>query len=182
MEEFLISLLAEGAINAFMDSNKHADNFERGYKALEVGCEMDDEDEIKRAIKELSEVDDDDLLYLRVAANYFLAIGYAKLHKYSQSYNRLDMVHNVSYDFFTRKKDTIEEIRANSYKLRTVIQEDEKEYLEYLERLRREQEEKERRQRLNNNGDNGNFWKIVAIISLALMAILIAFIIIYMLL
>lgn len=28
MEEFIISLLAEGAINAFMDSNKHADNFE----------------------------------------------------------------------------------------------------------------------------------------------------------
>lgn len=174
MNEILLSFLAEGLFIAFLDSNPHEKNFERGYRLLEVGCETNDEDTIKRAADEFLQVDNDDLLYLQVAANYYLAICFAKLNKFAVSYKYIDMVQAVDYDFFTRKKDTIEIIRKSSYELRPLVQEAEKEYLAYLERLRREQARQ-------HNGDDGNFWKIVTIVGICLFVVLIVLLIIFLL-
>ena len=174
MDEILLSFLIDGLIHAAFATNPHAENFERGYRQLEVGCDADDEDAIKQAIDELLKVNDKDLLYLQVAANYFLAIGYAKLNKFAVSYRYIDMVQAVDYNFFTRKKDTIEIIRKNSYELRPLVQEAEKEYLAYLERLRREQAGQ-------HNGDGGNFWKIVTIVGICLLVVLIVLLIIFLL-
>lgn len=174
MESMFLSFLIDGLINAAFATNPHAENFERGYRQLEVGCDADDEDTIKQAIDELLKVNDDDLLYLQVAANYFLAIGYAKLNKFAVSYRYIDKVSSVDYDFFTRKKDTIETFRANSAELRKVVEEAEREYLAYLKSL-----EEERKLHSSNSG-GGNFWKVVAIIGLCLVVALIVLLIIFL--
>ena len=173
-----LSFLIDGLINAAFATNPHAENFERGYRQLEVGCDADDADTIKQAIDELLKVNGDDLLYLQVAANYFLAIGYAKLNKFAVSYRYIDKVSSVDYDFFTRKKDTIETFRTNSVELRKVVEEAEREYLAYLERLRLEEERKRKLQSSNSSG--GNFWKVVAIIGLCLVVALIVLLIIFL--
>ena len=176
MDSMFLSFLIDGLINAAFATNPHAENFERGYRQLEVGCDADDEDAVKQAIDELLKVNDDDLLYLQVAANYFLAIGYAKLNKFAVSYRYIDKVSSVDYDFFTRKKDTIDTFRTNSAELRKVVEEAEREYLAYLERLRLEEE----RKRQSSNSSSGNFWKVVAIIGLCLMVALIVLLIIFL--
>ena len=165
MNEILLSFLAEGLFIAFLDSTPHEKNFERGYRLLEVGCETNDEDTINRAADEFLQVDNDDLLYLQVAANYYLAICFAKLNKFAVSYKYIDMVQAVDYDFFTRKKDTIETFRTNSVELRKVVEEAERKYLASLEKKER---------------SGGNFWKVVAIIGLCLVVALIVLLIIFL--
>lgn len=164
MESIFLSFLIDGLINAAFATNPHAENFERGYRQLEVGCDADDEDVVKQAIDELLKVNDADLLYLQVAANYYLAIGYAKLNKFAVSYRYIDKVSSVDYDFFTRKKDTIETFRTNSVELRKVVEEAEREYLK----------------RKSSNSSGGNFWKVVTIIGLCLVVALIVLLIIFL--
>lgn len=173
----ILSTIIGGIVNAVFGNSEHEENFNKGYKLLEQYSATDEEDFLKAAILEFVAVDDDDFLYLQVAAKYCLAICYAKQLKFDKSYNALEFIQRVDYDFFTRKKNTIETIRESSVELKKEIESAERAYNAYLEQLRREEEERllreqaEKQRLIGGNGNNDAFWKIVAIISLVLLSI-----------
>lgn len=168
MEE-LILMYGTSMLGAIFGESKHEENIREGVELMKRGLEFNDEECYRSAISEFLKVNDDDFLYAHVYANLFMAICYAKLNKYPQSYRCLDYVKAVDYDFFTRKKDTIEELRKAGDELRVEVKEAERQYLEELNRK-------------NNvvQPEKDNFWKIIAIVSLVVVGLLIVGVIAYL--
>ena len=161
MQYDLLATVIGSLLGFVFSESKHKENFDNGYKFLNRACEGGGDEDLNDAIREFRMIDEDDLLYLNVAAQYCLAVCYAKKNEFGKSYQSLDYIKNVQYDFFTRKKDTIEEIRSRSFELRRAVEEAEKAYLEEL----RKKTESDQRQ---NSMDK--IWKIVAIAALAVAA------------
>ena len=125
---------------------------------------MDDynSDIFEEAINELNYINNDgnDRLYIVVASYYLKAICYTFLCKFKLAYYYLDELEKVEYDFWTRKKDTINEIKQEGRDFRQVVIEIEEEYNNSIQ----------------NDGpiapiEHNKIWKTIAIILIVLLII-----------
>ncbi len=170
MEELAI---IDGIASLF--GNPHAENYENGCKYLKRALAVENEDDINSAIYEFLEVDNDDKLYLQVAAKFNLAICYCLKCSFDRSRACIKEVENTEYDFFTLQKDTIDQLKGDCYDLRKLVNETEQEYLAELarakeeERIRREEEEKA--QAVLPSTTETNIWKVVSIVLMAVLVL-----------
>ncbi len=153
MEEYLIGELVAGIFSGLFVST-HSENFESGFKHLKRGMAVRNTVEIDNAIYEFIEIDDDDKLYMQVAAKFYLAICYCLKYDFEESKSCISWVENVEYDFFTLKKDTINLLKDNCQSLRQVVNECEEEYIRANTPTVVESEDA---------SGNGKGWKILAI-------------------
>ena len=125
------------------------------------------------------EVDNDDKLYLQVAAKFNLAICYCLKCSFDRSRACIKEVENTEYDFFTLQKDTIDQLKGDCYDLRKLVNETEQEYLAELariqeeERIRREKEEKAmgQTQTVAPSAADTNVWKVISIVLMVVLVL-----------
>lgn len=136
-------LLLQGIAN--MLNSPHADNYESGCRYLKQVLEenayaaMDiyqivefarNDYQLNSATDQFRMVNEEDKLFLRVAANFSLAACYCLKLDFDKAREYIRNVENVEYGFFTRKKDTIESFRKNCPNLRAYVDEFEKKIIE----------------------------------------------------
>lgn len=132
LEEFVIM---DGIASLF--GNKHADNYERGCRYLKQAMEFtNNEDELKNAIREFIEVNEEDKLYLQVAAKFNLAICHCMMLDFEKSKSYIWQIENIEYDWFTLKKDTIEDLRNECPNLRASVNELEQSVIKMMADIR----------------------------------------------
>lgn len=170
MEELAI---IDGIASLF--GNPHAENYQNGCKYLKRALAIENEEDINSAIYEFLEVDNDDKLYLQVAAKFNLAICYCMKCSFARSRACVEEVENTEYDFFTLQKDTIDQLKDGCYNLRKLINETEQEYLRELERAKEEErirrEEEEKAQAVLPSTTETNIWKVVSIVLMAVLVL-----------
>lgn len=136
-------LLLQGIAN--MLNSPHADNYESGSRYLKQVLEENDyaamdiyqiveyarhDFKLNSALDQFGKVNEEDKLFLRVAANFSLAACYCLKLDFDKAREYISNVENVEYGFFTRKKDTIESFRKNCPNLRNSVDEFEKKIIE----------------------------------------------------
>lgn len=101
---------------------KNIGHLQKGQEFLSKGVEKHDSAFIKKAVSEFDFINEDDDRLFVVALSYlFLAICYTYLLDFSLAYHYLDQLEEIDYDFFTRKKDTIEEIKSEGREFRPEV-------------------------------------------------------------
>ena len=101
---------------------KNIGHFKKGQEFLSKGVERHDSAFIKKAVSEFDYInEDDDRLFIVALSYLFLAICYTYLLEFSLAYDYLDQLEAIDYDFFTRKKDTIEEIKTEGRNFRPEV-------------------------------------------------------------
>lgn len=149
-------------------ANPHNENFKRGYRHMKRAFEFDEVDLFKSAIDEFLEVDEDDKLYLQVAAKFNLAICHCMLCNFDRSRSYISEVQNTEYSFFTLNKRTIDSFINECPSLRSKVDLREQEYRRYLESLRAERDKVDEIDVVPSR----NKWKIAAIVLITLFIIL----------
>lgn len=146
-----------GGLLAGWANGKNITHFQKGCQYFSEGVDSHDTDLLDKAVSEFDYVDEDEDRLFVVAFSYYLrAICYAYLLKFSLSYRFLNMLEAIEYDFFTRKKDTIEEVKKEGRELKPKVKQLEREYNEYLQ--------SQRHQQSLDAPTTGTAWKTVAII------------------
>lgn len=136
-------LLLQGIANMF--NSPHADNYESGchylkqvleenaYAAMDIYQIVEyarTDFKLNSALDQFGKVNEEDKLFLRVAANFSLAACCCLKLDFDKAREYISNVENVEYGFFTRKKDTIESFRKNCPNLRNYVDEFEKKIIE----------------------------------------------------
>lgn len=137
------------------------------------GIEKQDSNFLQKAISEFDFINEnDDRLFVVAFSYYCRAVCYTYLLKFSLAYDYLDELEAIEYDFFTRKKDTIEETKNDGRSFRTEVKKLEKAYNEYLKSLNRSSRNEE-----YNNDAPQTFWKkaFIALSVIIIIGILIFF-------
>lgn len=111
-----------GGLLANWAYGKNAKHLQKGIEYFFKGIDNHNTEFIDKAITEFDQIDENDDRLFVVAASYlYRAICYTYLLKFSLAYHFLDKLEAIDYDFFTRKKDTIEELKSNGRDFRPEI-------------------------------------------------------------
>lgn len=133
---------------------KNIQHLQNGVEHFSNGVEKHDSDFLEKAIKELDYVNaNDDRLFVLAFSYFYRALCYTYLFKFSLAYHYLDKLESIDYDYFTRKKDTIEETKKDGRSFRCEVEKLEKEYDKYLKSINNQRYE-------NVSQKSHNFWKI----------------------
>lgn len=101
---------------------KNISHLQKGSDYFSDGIEKHDTALIEKAVSEFDYIDEEDDRLFVVALSYYLrAICYTYLLKFSLAYHFLDKLKGIDYDYFTRKKDTIEEIKSEGEDFRPQV-------------------------------------------------------------
>lgn len=164
MDDEIIGYILAGVIDDLLGAGPHTDNYNRGVKNLKQASAIKEIYYINRAIEEFIEVDDSDRLFLRVASKYMLSLCYCAKNDFDEARDCVRYIKNVNYDFFTRKKDTIEMFRSNCDSLNSWINECEEEYIRSL--VPSDPGDSE------GSDSSVNWWKVMAIIMIVLFVLI----------
>ena len=133
---------------------KNIQHLQNGVEHFSNGVEKHDSDFLEKAIFELDHINEnDDRLFVLAYSYFYRALCYTYLFKFSLAYHYLDKLESIDYDFFTRKKDTIEETKRDGQSFRNDVVKLEKAYNEYLKSLNSQQDD-------DNHPRSINLWKI----------------------
>lgn len=121
---------------------KNIQHFQNGVENFSIGVENHDSDFLEKAIAEFDHVNEnDDRLFIIAYSYLYRALCYTYLLKFSLAYHYLDKLESVDYDFFTRKKDTIEDTKNDGRSFRKEVVKLEKAYNEYLKSLENQEDD-----------------------------------------
>lgn len=133
---------------------KNIQHLQSGVEHFSNGVDKHDSDFLEKAILELDYVNEnDDRLFVLAYSYLYRAICYTYLLKFSLAYHYLDKLESIDYDFFTRKKDTIEETKKDGRSFRGEVVKLEKAYNEYLKSINNQKDK-------NVSPESYDFWKI----------------------
>ena len=190
LDEILTSIQSAQLINNLL-GNPHDENFENGLKYLNETLEntdfevlnSDNENDIPRiekyiestsrnekllfAIYELSKIDNSDKLYLRVAANFILALCYCLKQDFEQARSYIDKVEKVTYSGITLKRDFINARKNDCPELRQSVSNFESKINDIkgnIEKYKKKQIEGTRDATTQESQPSSNKWKVVSII------------------
>lgn len=130
------------AVGGLFDS-EHADDYNVAvdiYRTIDF--ENPEEQTIRDALYHFNKVNDEDKLYVRCWAWYNMAFCYALLLNFSRAYSCLNAIERAETDFFTMKKNEIQETKELVREARAAIKEVEAEWKAEQERIKREEERK----------------------------------------
>lgn len=128
MDPFTIvtSWIAGVKIGSFLSDlvyGKNVSHLSRGQEYFSLGQKKRDFEFIKKAISEFDQIDENEDRLVVVACSYlYRAMCYTLLEKFSLTYYFLDKLEIIKYNSFTRKKDTIEEIKSEGRKFRIEVE------------------------------------------------------------
>ena len=185
LEYLLLESIASEIATSF--SNPHADNYEKGSRYLKRVIEVEwnedmdiyeiwefarNNEQLKSAIYEFTEIDEDDKLYLRVASKFYLAICYLLKLDFNRARRCISEVESVEYNFFTLKKDTIESFRRTCPSLRTAVDDYEEKIKILIQNI---QEQASGQVEVPSR----NWWKITTIVLVLLVIVAIVIVLMY---
>lgn len=158
-------------INRLLSGN-NVQHLLNGIEHFSNGIEKHDSNFLEKAITEFDLVNEnEDRLFVLAFSYLYRAYCYTYLLKFSLAYHYLDKIESINYNFFTRKKDTIDEIKRDGKAFRNEVKKLENAYNEYLK---------------SNNEDNDyriheaqNLWKKAFIILSCVMIVGVVAVIIF---
>lgn len=113
-----------------LSNGKNIQHFNNGVEYSSKGIDNQDLDFLQKAISEFDYINEtDDRLFVVAWSYLFRAVCYTCLFKFSLAYYFLDKLEAIDYNFFTRKKDTIEETKKDGRSFRNEVKKLEKAYL-----------------------------------------------------
>lgn len=162
---------AGGMISEWMNG-KNIGHFQNAFEYLTKGIDHKNTDFLKKSISEFDFINTEDDKLFVVAYSYLgRAVCYAYLLNFTLAYDYLEKLEHIEYGFFTRKKDTIEEIKNNGRSFRKEVEKLEDAYNEYLKSLQENDSDNIQETRIN--------WKIILIPLLLILIIGLVFFIIF---
>lgn len=164
-----------GGLIADWSYGKNIGHLQNGVEHCSNGIEKHDTVFLDKAISELDYVNEsDDRLFVVAFSYLYRAICYTYLLKFPLAYFYLDKLESIEYDFFTLKKDTIEETKRDGRSCRADVERLENAYNEYLRSLNSNEEGKSRRQ------DVQNLWKkAFVVLSCVLIVVVLAVVVFF---
>lgn len=123
-------------------NGRNIDHFQNGCEYLSKGIDSQNVDFLNKAIQEFDFINKkDDKLFILACSYLNRAICYAYLLNFTLSYDYLDKLDDIEYGLFTRKKDTIDEIKSSGRSFRQEVKKVEDAYNEYIRSLQEGHEE-----------------------------------------
>ena len=122
----LLSSYATGVKIGNLFSNwiygKNISHLGKGCEYLTKGVDNHDSAFVKKAVSEFDLIDEDEDRLFVVAISYYLrAVSYTFLLNFSLAYHFLDKLEAIDYDFFTLKKETIDDVKSEGRNLRPEV-------------------------------------------------------------